>query len=83
MNKLVALLRKLQTIPPRQTLLPIYKAFIRSHLHYGDTIHGQGYIDYFHQKLESIQYNAALAITGAVRGTSLEKLQQELGLESL
>ena len=75
MNKLVALLRKLQTIPPRQTLLTIYKAFIRSHLDYGDTIHGQGYNDSFHQKLESIQYNAALAITrairGAIRGTSL------------
>ena len=37
----------------------------------------------FHQKLESIQYNAYLAITGAVRGTSKEKLYQELGLESL
>ena len=33
--------------------------------------------------MESIQYNAALAITGAVRGTSREKLYQELGLESL
>ena len=28
----------------------------------------------FHQKLESIQYNAALAITGAIRGTSRAKL---------
>ena len=28
----------------------------------------------FHQKMESAQYNAALAITGAVRGTSGEKL---------
>ena len=37
----------------------------------------------FHQKLESIQYNAALAITGAIRGTFREKLYQELGLESL
>ena len=33
--------------------------------------------------MESIQYNAALAITGAIRGTSGEKLYQELGLESL
>ena len=33
--------------------------------------------------MESIQYNAALAITGAIRGTSTEKLNQELGLESL
>ena len=37
----------------------------------------------FHQKLESIQYNACLAITGAIQGTSKEKLYQELGLESL
>ena len=50
MNKLVALLRKLQTIPPRQTLLTIYKAFIRSHLDYGDTIYDQAYNDSFHQK---------------------------------
>ena len=38
---------------------------------------------YFHQKLESIQYNACLAITGAIRGKSKEKLYQELALESL
>ena len=39
--------------------------------------------DSFHQKPESIQYNAALAITEAIRGTSSEKLYQKLGLESL
>ena len=38
---------------------------------------------FFHHKLESIQYNACLAITGAIRGTSKEKLYQELGWESL
>ena len=37
----------------------------------------------FHQKLESIQQNACLATTGAIRRTSKEKLYQELGLESL
>ena len=37
----------------------------------------------FHQRLESLQYNAALAITGEIRGTSKEKLYNELGLESL
>ena len=30
-----------------------------------------------------IQYNAALAVAGAVRGSSSEKLYQELVLESL
>ena len=37
----------------------------------------------FQQKLEAIQYRACLAITGAIRGTSREKIYQELGLESL
>ena len=37
----------------------------------------------FQQKMETIQYNAALAITGAIRGSSREKLYQELGLETL
>ena len=35
------------------------------------------------QKIESFQYKAALAITGAIQGTSQEKLLQELGLETL
>ena len=38
---------------------------------YGD------YGESFHQRTESIQYNAAIAITGAIRGTSSEKLYQE------
>ena len=33
--------------------------------------------------MESIQYNACLAITGAIRDTSREKIYKELGLESL
>ena len=33
--------------------------------------------------MESLQYNAALAITGAIKGSSTEKLYEELGLESL
>ena len=37
----------------------------------------------FSQKIESIQYNAAIAITGAITETSQLKLNKELGLESL
>ena len=33
--------------------------------------------------MESIQYIAALAITGAIRDSSRDKLYQELGLETL
>ena len=42
-----------------------------------------GLIWSFQKKLETIQYNAALAITGAIRRTSREKVYSELGLESL
>ena len=37
----------------------------------------------FTNKIESVQYNAALAITGPIKSTSRERLYQELGLESL
>ena len=46
-------------------------------------MYDQAYNVSFQQKVESIQYNAAVAITGAIRGTSKEKLFEELGLESL
>ena len=52
--------------------------FIRSHLDYVDVIYDQLYNNSFHQKLESIQYNAALAIAGAIRGSSREEICQEL-----
>ena len=37
----------------------------------------------FYKKLESVQYNAVLAMTGTIRGTNTERLYQELGLEPL
>ena len=64
-------------------MLTIYKSFIRPHLDYGDIIYDQAYNVSFHPKLESIQYNSALAITDAIRRTSTEKLYNELGLETL
>ena len=82
-NKTIGLVRKLQNILARGPLLTICKSFIRLHLDYGDVIYDQHYNNSFHQKLESVQYNAALAMTGAARGSSREKLCQELGLESL
>ena len=68
---------------PRSNLLTKYKTFTRSWLDYADIIYDQAYNSAFHDKLESIQYNVCLAITGAIRSTSTEKIYQELGLESL
>ena len=76
-NKTIGPIRKLHV-----QKFPIYKSFIRPHLDYGDIIYDQAYIASFHQKLELLRYNACLAITGTIRGTSREKLYEELGLES-
>ena len=61
----------------------IYKAFIRLQLDYGEVVFDQSFNNSFHQRIESIQYNVALAITGAIRGTFNKKLYQELSFESL
>ena len=82
-NKSVGIIRKLQNLLPRSALLTVYKSFIRPLLDYGDIIYYKAFNESFHEKLESLQYNAALAITGAIKGSSTEKLYVELGLESL
>ena len=79
----VNLMRKLNLLLPRSSLLTVYKCFIRPHLDYGDVIYDQLNLPSLTNKIESVQYNAALAITGPIRGTSKEKLCQELGFESL
>ena len=61
----------------------INKAFVRSHLHYADIIYDKPFNDAFQEKLETVQYSAALNITEAIKGTSRERLYKELGLESL
>ena len=82
-NKTIGLLRKLQTLVPRAPLIKLCKSFIRPHLDYGDMIYDQIFNMSFQQKMGTIQYNAALAITGAIKGSSREKLYQELGSETL
>ena len=81
--KAIDLLRNLQPILPRTFLLIICKSFIRPYLDYSDVVYDQSSNDAFSDKLETVQYNATLAITGAIKGTSREKLYQELGLEYL
>ena len=56
---------------------------IRCNLDYVDIIYGKPKNESFKDWLEKIHYNAALAITGAIRGTSQERIFNEIGLESL
>ena len=74
--KRIGLLPKLQSILSQTSLLTIYKLFLRPHLDYGDVVYDQPSNDAFSNKLETVQYNLALAVRGAVKGTSPEKLCQ-------
>ena len=57
-------------------MLAIYKCFARTHLEYGDIIHDQAFKSSFHQKTESLQCNAALAIAVAIKWMPKEKIPQ-------
>ena len=75
-NKGIGMLKKLSNYLPRHSLVNLNKAFIRPHLWQAKNMN-------ICSKIEILQYNAALAITGAIRGSSKEKLCQELGFECL
>ena len=77
-NKTIGIIRKLQNVLPRSALITIYKSFIRPHLDYGDIKYDKAFNESFHAKLESLQYNATLAITGGLGGLLLRKYMRNL-----
>ena len=82
-NKGIGIIHKLAHLLPREPLITIYKSFVRPHIDYGDIIYDQPNNEHFCNMIERVQYNAALAITGAIKGTSQQKIYSELGLEYL
>ena len=65
-KKTIVLLRKFQQSLPKQFLITIYKSFIRPHLDYGDVLYDRAFNELLNKNLESIQYNAVMAITEAI-----------------
>ena len=82
-NKGIELIRKLALVLPRQSLITIYKFFIRPHLDYGGNIYHEPNTESSCILIERVHNNAILAITGAIKWTSQLKIYNELGLESL
>ena len=87
------MMKFLSTYLPPTTLEQLYKSYVGPNLDYGDVIYHAPrrefelsqtpFLTRNMEKLEQIQYSAALVITGAWKGTSREKLYYELGWESL
>ena len=76
---------------PLKTLDQMYKTLVRPHLDHCDVIYHipskqtqlGGVLNVLMEEAEKVQYQAALAITGAWQGSSRSKLYEELGWESL
>ena len=89
----IGVLRFFSKYLPCHTLCEMYKLYIRPHLDYGDVIYHIPHKSLEHgdivvltnqmEKLETVQYSTALAVTGAWKGASRETLYNELGWESL
>ena len=92
-KKGIGIIKYLSKFLPFKTLDQIYKALVRSHQDYCDTIY---HIPAFNsqinlgvtlnslmEKVERTRYQAALAITGTWQGLNRSKLYEELGWETL
>ena len=78
----IGIIRFLSKYVHRDILDQMYKLYVRPHLDYIDVVyHNQN--SSLMSGLESIQYAAALAVSGTWQGTNTDKLFEELGWESL
>ena len=82
----IGVIRYLSKYVSHDVLDQMQKLYVRPHLNYGDVINHKVDPELspdFTKELEATQYSAALAVSGAWRGTSKCKLYEELGWENL
>ena len=92
-RKGIGVIKHLAPYIPLKSLDQIYKMYVRPHLDYCDIIYHipestNDYdstisLSYKMNLLERTQYQAALAVSGAWKGTNMNKIYEELGWESL
>ena len=88
-KRIIGIIKHLSKFLPLKTLDQMYKALVRSHLDYCDIIYHIPPVinpppqlptfNCLMEKLERVQYQAALAVTGAWQGSNCSKLNEELG----
>ena len=95
-RKGIGIIKHLAPYLPLKSRDQIFKMHVRPHLDYCDMIYhipakitemsdfdSCRTINYIMKTLESVQYQAALAVSGAWKGTNREKIYGELGWETL
>ena len=81
-NRKLAVLRNVKCLK-RGTLDLLYKVTVRSVIDYSLPVYGNNLKQTDIARLERLQYRAAKLVTGALHYTSREKLNNELGWESI
>ena len=75
-------MKRLSLIISRDSLQTIYQTLFRSQFYCADIIYEKTANINSESKLESVQYNACLAITGTtIQGTNKDIIYTELGLD--
>ena len=81
-RKGIGVLRFMSKYFHRDVLDQSYKLYVRPHLDYCNIIYHKHNPDLkldFTKKLESVQYSAASAMSGAWKGTNTDRIYEELG----
>ena len=88
-KRIIGIIKHLNLLLPFKTLNQMYKSLVRPHLDYCDIIYhipqlvhppseGGGItLNYLMELTEKVQYQAALAVTGAWQGSDRVKLYEE------
>ena len=89
----VGVIKYLSKYVPVKTLDQIYKIYVRPHLDFCDIIYhipekldlfsSKINLSFWMEKVEKVQFHAALAVTGTWKTTSREKIYDELGWEPI
>ena len=85
-SKRLNILKGIKFKVDRSTLRKLYKSLVRPLMEYADVLWDAciyGCTDSESDLLEHVQYEAAKIVTGAMKGTSKQRLMQEIGWEDL
>ena len=92
-KKIIGIIKNLSKYLSFKTLNQMYKAFVRPHLDYCDIIyHIPSFLNHqsvgvslnhLMEQIEQIQYQAALAVTGAWQGSNRSQFYEEVGWDIL
>ena len=93
-NQGLGMMKHIKKWVSSKTLEQIYKLYVRPNLDYGDILYHSAELgkrtifttdvsNSLSKRIEMVQYEAARIVTGAWKGTSREKIYEDLGWESL